>query len=456
MRINKISVTNLFGIFNHTISLKLDERITIIHGPNGFGKTILLRMLNGLFNSSYSEFSNIPFNEFRVEFDDERQLVVSKSNKKNHKSKTPPPSLYLISWDLQKSEDFSLIDIDILNDSRSIKEFTNFIEKNIPEIIRIDYRNWLDSRTKEPLSLGDVLARVRKLFPDKIGEIYREPNWLINVKESVNVRLIEAQRLLNLSLIESQMLLTSSNVFRGRGYPIRSSPIASVAAYSEEIAEHIQGKLAEYGELAQSLDRTFPARVVKRIAPSDLTDEKIHTKLGEIEEKRYRLIEAGLLNQDEDPDFQVDMPIDKTAKNILSVYVEDVENKLRVFQELAQKIEILKRIINSRFCYKSISVNKDKGFIFQSHDGTALSPANLSSGEQHQLIMLYELLFKSQPNSLILIDEPELSLHVAWQAQFLKDLQEIAKLVNIDVLMATHSPDIISDRWDLTVELKGP
>ncbi len=70
--------------------------------------------------------------------------------------------------------------------------------------------------------------------------------------------------------------------------------------------------------------------------------------------------------------------------------------------------------------------------------------------------MLYELLFKAKPNSLILIDEPELSLHVAWQAQFLKDLQQIAKLVNIDVLMATHSPDIISDRWDLTVELKGP
>jgi predicted ATP-binding protein involved in virulence len=55
-----------------------------------------------------------------------------------------------------------------------------------------------------------------------------------------------------------------------------------------------------------------------------------------------------------------------------------------------------------------------------------------------------------------LIDEPELSLHVGWQAQFLKDLQEITGLADLDVLMATHSPDIIQDRWDLTVELKGP
>jgi predicted ATP-binding protein involved in virulence len=57
---------------------------------------------------------------------------------------------------------------------------------------------------------------------------------------------------------------------------------------------------------------------------------------------------------------------------------------------------------------------------------------------------------------LILIDEPELSLHVAWQVQFLKDLARVIKLSSFDVLLATHSPQIIDTRWDLTVELKGP
>lgn len=46
-RIRRIQVTNLFGIFNHEIRLNLDERITILHGPNGFGKTIILQMLDG-------------------------------------------------------------------------------------------------------------------------------------------------------------------------------------------------------------------------------------------------------------------------------------------------------------------------------------------------------------------------------------------------------------------------
>ena len=57
---------------------------------------------------------------------------------------------------------------------------------------------------------------------------------------------------------------------------------------------------------------------------------------------------------------------------------------------------------------------------------------------------------------MILIDEPELSLHVAWQVSFLSDLKELTRLVPLDVLIATHSPQIINDRWDLTVQLEGP
>jgi hypothetical protein len=35
-------------------------------------------------------------------------------------------------------------------------------------------------------------------------------------------------------------------------------------------------------------------------------------------------------------------------------------------------------------------------------------------------------------------------------------LAEIAKISHFQALLATHSPQIIGDRWDLTIELKGP
>ena len=239
--------------------------------------------------------------------------------------------------------------------------------------------------------------------------------------------------------------------------------MSTVSEYSYELATLMQDKFKEYGTISQSLDRTFPMRVVKQQLSSDITDEKLRNQLNELEETRSRLIEVGLLDQDENSEFQIQpQDIDESTKNALSVYVEDVEKKLNVFTEIATKINLLKRIINNKFSYKEINFSKEKGFIFTTlynsslSDSKTLSPTDLSSGEQHELVLLYELLFKVEPNSLVLIDEPELSLHVGWQVEFLKDLQEITKLADLDILIATHSPDIIQDRWDLTVELKGP
>ncbi|MDD2260562.1 MAG: AAA family ATPase [Acholeplasmataceae bacterium] len=79
----------------------------------------------------------------------------------------------------------------------------------------------------------------------------------------------------------------------------------------------------------------------------------------------------------------------------------------------------------------------------------------LSSGEQNLLLMIFDLILDSQESSLILIDEPEISLHISWQNKFLKCIKEIRDNYLFDVIVATHSPDIIYDHWDWTVAL-GP
>lgn len=103
-----------------------------------------------------------------------------------------------------------------------------------------------------------------------------------------------------------------------------------------------------------------------------------------------------------------------------------------------------------------MSTNKYKGFVFTTTNGTTLPLESLSSGEQHELVLFFELLFKVPSGSLVLIDEPEISLHIVWQEQFLDDVQKITQLANIDVLMATHSLDIITGHSDLVVSLKEP
>jgi predicted ATP-binding protein involved in virulence len=79
----------------------------------------------------------------------------------------------------------------------------------------------------------------------------------------------------------------------------------------------------------------------------------------------------------------------------------------------------------------------------------------LSSGEQHQLILTFDLLFEVTENFLILIDEPELSLHVTWQKSFIESLRRIISLNGFDVLLATHSPAVVARHFNLAIEL-GP
>ena len=147
-------------------------------------------------------------------------------------------------------------------------------------------------------------------------------------------------------------------------------------------------------------------------------------------------------------------PADPNAK-VLLVYLSDTEQKISIFDELIQHLELFTSILNERrFTFKTIQINKEKGFHFVTNKGKELSLTDLSSGEQHEVVLLYELIFRTTSNTLVLIDEPEISLHITWQKEFLKDLLAIIELQKMQVIVATHSPSIINDRWDLVFNLQ--
>lgn len=82
-----------------------------------------------------------------------------------------------------------------------------------------------------------------------------------------------------------------------------------------------------------------------------------------------------------------------------------------------------------------------------------LSLGQLSSGEKQEIILFYELIFESEKNIHLLIDETEISLHIEWQLKFMDDLLRIAKYKNFKVTVATHSPQIINNHWDIQIDL---
>jgi predicted ATP-binding protein involved in virulence len=90
MRVKSITVKKLFGVFDHQIPLQSAERVTIIHGPNGFGKTVMLRMIQAIAEGDNSIFELIPFDEFRLTLDDGTSRVIRRGQEADaHDRKVP-------------------------------------------------------------------------------------------------------------------------------------------------------------------------------------------------------------------------------------------------------------------------------------------------------------------------------------------------------------------------------
>ncbi len=315
------------------------------------------------------------------------------------------------------------------------------LEATLPFLRRIGPDEWIDAHTDSVLSHDEILQLYGPDMPEEF-RVHQEPEWLRHLQQDTPVHFIETQRLLDTKP-------------RTRPHPRVPPQQPAVKRCSSEFAEHIKSTLAKSATLSQSLERTFPARLISEEGPLPPTEDQIRQRLSDLDSRRSRLVDAGLL----DPGFEPPLPakrFDETTKRVLAVYILDTEQKLAIFDELLSRIELIKSIVDSRFLQKSLTVNREQGFVVTARDGRPVELSNLSSGEQHELVLLYELLFQAEKGTLILIDEPELSLHIAWQQQFLRDLLQITRLAQLQVLIATHSPQIIHDRWDLTVELLGP
>lgn len=60
---------------------------------------------------------------------------------------------------------------------------------------------------------------------------------------------------------------------------------------------------------------------------------------------------------------------------------------------------------------------------------------------------------KIPKNTLVLVDEPEISLHIAWQRMFVKYMRKIVSLKSIYAIIATHSAQIVSGNRDIQYDL---
>jgi predicted ATP-binding protein involved in virulence len=441
MRINSISVIKLFDLFDHQFSLNTKERVTLLYGPNGYGKTTILRLIEAVITGNLSFLGSTPFESITLTFDTASAISIIKT-----KLKSPEHKIRCV---FQTSENGRPKDVkEWVVDDETASPLA-MIRKHYPSLRQIDSELWEDMSDGEIIATPELYRRFN--IDIDSGANSEIGKWLKQVMADVSVRFIEAQRL-------------------SRPYPRPSRPrdrlgrvaapvdSASVSNYSRQLATRIQATLGEYAERSQRLDQSFPTRLLSAFQTEEqesVSDEELSKLLSGLDEKRLRLRNAGLLEKEEQM-VQLPAQVKGEVKKVLGVYLADVTEKLAVFDDMLSRIELLTEILDEHFAFKRVLVSREGGLKFRTASRRSLAASSLSSGEQHLLILIYELLFVEKKSSLILIDEPEISLHISWQLSFLADLEKIARINRNDILIATHSPQIIGDRIDLTVELGQP
>ena len=470
LRVKSVHVKKLFGMYDHDIVLKSEERTTIIFGRNGAGKTVIFKIIHALLGGDASAISSLlryPYEEFRVVFDNGDQIIAQRENSKSNGNpkvdSNNSEKLVVIKEDPLEGGHLRLTYIETdgtkLEESLEINTglFVRAAERLEPRlpIQQVGSKKWFDRETSETMNAFQVIDRFGSMGDDDIFPI-KYKNWhrLLKRKQVPQTLFIQAQRLIQVNhLFSKRFRIEESQIIRD-----------TVLEYSEDLKKRIDQTLAEYGREAQRLDQTYPQRLLGKTEKTEsalntLSSEDIQKALEEMKVKQEDYQNLGILDvqaQSPNPRQITDEEVNDVYLAAMSLYVQDTKKKLLIVDELAQRVKLLLDSIRVKFSNKELKIDpKTHDLIVKStaKNKQELGVSALSSGEQHELVLAYDLLFRTKANTLILIDEPELSLHMEWQKLFLSDLKAIIDLVHFDALLATHSPYIVNGHNDLLVGL---
>ena len=434
LRLQRIVVDGLFRIYDHDITLNLDSRVTLLHGPNGVGKTVVLGMINALLKKNFGYFRNVPFSRLRLEFHDGSVLQLESEN-----ATAVDESVYALRLTRDREERSAKVTGTSKADVVAAR--IGFLRPN-----GLFPQTWVDVRDGEVLTAQEVLSRFSESAPAGSGGMDEDTSWLGAFLERANAHLIEAQRLVRMD----REPRTQHKLWVG---PWTPSMVSTVVECSQDFRTRLDDTMVQYGRQSQTLDQSFPQRLLS--AGENLTVPELQERMSILDRKTAELKEIGTLDETPGHPFPVTNLVkdDLTQASVMTLYVRDTAKKLSALEDLASRTRLLLDNVNQKYRHKRIQLDREEGLVAESEDGKRLPLNSLSSGEQHELVLHYDLLFRVRSNTIVLIDEPELSLHVLWQKRFLPDLLEIVKVSEFDALVATHSPYVVGERNDLMVGL---
>lgn len=444
MKLVRVEFTKLFGYFDYSIDFH--DTVTILHGLNGCGKTTMLQTINAVFNKEMDTIKSTDLQSVSFFFSTGAILKIDRKKIYLDPEKEKATGIIYLAYSIIENGKETVFD-----SFENTDEYQDIVKRFLkgyrpfPFLERINESTWYDRKRETKLNLEEVIAEYGTIIFRRYSREYLEddiPQPVQDILASMDVRLIAADRLMVAKRVERQYGEDNIKIER------------RVNLIAKDLSQKIRDTIQQYAQLSQAKDRTFPLRAIKQSSP--LTVDEIKSKMIELESKRKEFVDTGILEEEQDDIGIHDLldAITESNRQNLSLYAIDTEEKLNALSSLSSSINLFRNLIDKNFNNKRIVFNKDYGFRFvATYSDSTILPQSLSSGEQHELVMFYDLIFNASENTLILIDEPELSLHIKWQLDYVDELLQIISATKFSAVLATHSPQIIHDKWDLTVSL---
>lgn len=440
-RLTHAHASKVLGEYDHSLPFDGDSDFVIIYGPNGVGKTKFLEIINAISRMDGRSLQNLPFNTASLSYSDGHEITVETDRRR-----------------LQRSRGTRSRHV------HSIIIFTLFLDKQLIqkwEYSGDDLEKWLkENTTWRPAGPGLWEDRVDREVAD-LEELEMRFEHLASISPEIPDKIRDFAALVPSYLIETQRLRIEQYMDpHTRRWGARNR--RNIENYSSKISEHaskmrtlVNEAQTEHSQITQQLDRTFPNRILTAPVDKSIHADTIRERYNEQNNFRSRLgrvVSVALADALSLPERTLhDWEI-----RLLNLYLDDADKKLAPFEMLLRKVELLEAIINSRLLNKRLQVTASDGLtVVHPEDTRRIDLDSLSSGEQHEIILMFDLLFNVPEGALVLIDEPEISLHVVWQLAFIPDVRRVAQLAGFRFVVATHSPQIINDSWHKATRL-GP
>ena len=415
--IDYLEIKKLWGY--QDINLSFHNDVNILIGPNACGKTTILNLLSSILFADLQSILKVTFERADIKlksFDGKLELLIS---------------VLMTEKALEISLGQSTFAFDKKTLFGSLATPISDSEENATGLISNEFLNQLTAELTSLVPLVWLPINRRSTVGSKREQLNKRTTSL----ETVDLHLEEL--LDELFRYHSDLNSQLSHKYREFEYKV-----LSVILFSEEFDQ--------LDIVKDSLTSDEKEQLIRVFRESGFFDKKIQKRI----ENHFASIENVLKQLQDDtsvrelkPEELVVVPLISRTKEMVK-YAEELENNRNNIFEHLDRFE---KIANSFLNNKSIKVDNGGKLYIQTSSSSDLNPRFLSSGEKQILILLTEALLQADSPVVYIADEPELSLHVIWQAKLLESLVELGD--EMQIIVATHSPDIIGKFVDNVIRM---